>query len=289
MPSPCSRQAKPSLRVYPCISPFVVATTTASLSYPPAPRHPTHSFLGSDAALPETTPDDFSDFSCRNFRCSICEIRDSYTISTALLSSNPPSPPRPGPPQLKGPHLNPPTYRLLASRTHRRHPPSSRPHHRGTAHRTHRNNPALTNNRTNMSQKHNPPAGPPPSYPTQGHYDAGPYQQNAPIAQPQQTYAPPQEERGFFGGGGQQAQQQGYYNQAPQGQGMYYPPPQGYGGYGAQPGYPQQAGYGYGPPQGQGGYYGGRPSGGQGGGVGGGLCAGLAGLMACCCCMDMLF
>ncbi|KAK5634544.1 hypothetical protein RRF57_010257 [Xylaria bambusicola] len=76
----------------------------------------------------------------------------------------------------------------------------------------------------------------------------------------------------------------GYHQQQPGGypppqQGGYYPPQQGYGQYP-----PQQGGY-Y-PPQG--GYYQNDGRGAAGGAAGGCLGA-LAGFLACCCCLDLLF
>ncbi|EMC95691.1 hypothetical protein BAUCODRAFT_499058 [Baudoinia panamericana UAMH 10762] len=116
-----------------------------------------------------------------------------------------------------------------------------------------------------MPHQQNPPEGPPPNYPQQAHYDAGP------------AGADP---RGFGNFGSPPPQQQygpgpGPYQQG--GPGPYGPPQQGY--YQQQPMYYQQA-----PPQ-QGGYYGNRPS----GGAGEGICAGILGALACCCCLDFLF
>ncbi|KAK1062914.1 hypothetical protein LTR74_009861 [Friedmanniomyces endolithicus] len=127
-----------------------------------------------------------------------------------------------------------------------------------------------------MADKYNPPQGPPPSYPPQAHYDAGP----APLSQG--------DPRAFGGYGSPLPQPQESNFQAPYGAGPYGGPPQQQG-YGpgpyqqqGQPMYyqqPQQQPYGYPPP----GQYGGR-----GGGAGEGICAGLLGGLACCCCLDML-
>ncbi|KAK0335736.1 hypothetical protein LTR91_019359 [Friedmanniomyces endolithicus] len=128
-----------------------------------------------------------------------------------------------------------------------------------------------------MADKYNPPQGPPPSYPPQAHYDAGP----APLSQG--------DPRAFGGYGSPLPQPQESSFQAPYGAGPYGGPPQqqGYGpGPYQQQGQPmyyqqqqQQQPYGYPPP----GQYGGR-----GGGAGEGICAGLLGGLACCCCLDML-
>ncbi|KAK4982537.1 hypothetical protein LTR66_009225 [Elasticomyces elasticus] len=126
------------------------------------------------------------------------------------------------------------------------------------------------------------PEGPPPKYPQQppqAHYDAGPanasyYNGGDPRAQqgyygspaPQQYGSPAPFNQGPYGPPQQQYQQgPGPYG-GPQ-QGMQY---QQQGPYGAQPGY-------------QNGGRGGRYSGSE------GICAGIAGALACCCCLDCLF
>ncbi|TKA73979.1 hypothetical protein B0A55_05575 [Friedmanniomyces simplex] len=131
-----------------------------------------------------------------------------------------------------------------------------------------------------MADKYNPPQGPPPSYPPQAHYDAGP----AALSQGDDP-------RGFGGYGSPPPPQQ-YGSPAPYGPGPYGPPQQQGFGYGpgpyqqqGQPMYYQQQ-----QPYGQPGY---PPPGGQydhrGGGAGEGICAGILGAFACCCCLDMLF
>ncbi|KAK3051412.1 hypothetical protein LTR09_007435 [Extremus antarcticus] len=112
------------------------------------------------------------------------------------------------------------------------------------------------------------PDGPPPVYPQQAHYDAGPVD---PRGQSQGYYgSPPPQQYG----------QPAPYQQGPYQQGPYGQPAPGYGPqYQQQPMYYQQQ-----PPMG---YHDDRRGGGM--GAGGGICAGIMGALACCCCLDVLF
>jgi hypothetical protein len=135
--------------------------------------------------------------------------------------------------------------------------------------------------------KYQPPSGPPPIYPQQAHYDAGPYDLRGPASPPPQNQLVPYPQSEAYGGpAGQygQSYNQGWGGGPPPG--GYYggPPPGGYYG-GPPPGgmgyYPQQP-YGYQQPIGyqQPGGYNSTPT--------TGIFAGLLGLMACCCCLDFL-
>ncbi|RMD42507.1 hypothetical protein DV735_g2617, partial [Chaetothyriales sp. CBS 134920] len=136
--------------------------------------------------------------------------------------------------------------------------------------------------------KYTPPEGPPPSYPPPVvHHDAGPYYPSAspaPGPMNQVAYYAPQDAQ----------QQQQLYGDGLQDRGAYVPPyPQG-APY-PQPPYQQQPYYGNQPPmyyqqpqpqpQPVQGYFPdqGRPGSSE------SFCAAFLGLMACCCCLDILF
>ena len=99
---------------------------------------------------------------------------------------------------------------------------------------------------------------------------------NAPNYPPQSYQGPgsPPPQGGYY------EQDRGYYNGPPQGM-NYGPPGPQYGG----PQYGQPGPYQQGPYPQQPMYVEDR----RGGGTAGGICAGLAGALACCCCLDCLF
>jgi len=145
-----------------------------------------------------------------------------------------------------------------------------------------------------MSNKYNPPSGPPPTYPPQIHHDAGPYyeSQHGPGSPPPSgsPYNTNNQQVGPYNARAQDYQVQGYYG-GPEQEQVYsenQPPPGGY--YGAPQGgyYNQPQGPMYYQQQPPAGYYANNRGYGQGGSAAEGMCAGLLGALACCCCLDML-